>query len=136
MTRISLVGLAVAAGLSAQAPVRFDSGTISGLAARNIGSAAMSGRIAAVTAAKVDGRLTVFAASASGGVWKSVNAGTNFHPVFDSATAQSTGAVAIDPGNSKNVWVGTGESWTRNRCQLAMGFISRPMAARTSRMWG
>src|ERR1035438_1198873 len=99
MTRLTLAGLAATAMLSAQAPVRFDSGTISGLQARNIGSATMSGRIAAVTAAKVDGRLTVFASSASGGVWKSVNAGTNFHSVFDNATAQSTGAIAIDPSN-------------------------------------
>ncbi len=121
MTRITLLGLALPAMLAAQAPVRFDSGTISGLAARNIGSAAMSGRVAAVTAAQIEGRLTVFAASASGGVWKSVNAGTNFHPVFDNATAQSVGAIAIDPANPKNVWAGTGESWARNSVSVGDG---------------
>src|ERR1035441_8826950 len=72
ITRFALL-LAVPA-LFAQAPVRFDSGPISGLPARNIGSAAMSGRIAALAAVNDGGRLTVFAASASGGVWKSVNA--------------------------------------------------------------
>src|SRR6267378_2546993 len=98
----------------AQQQVKYDAGTISGLPARNIGSAAMSGRVAAVTAINKDGRLTVFVGSASGGVWKSVNGGTNFKPVFDNAAVQSIGAVAIDPTNPKVVWAGTGESWVRN----------------------
>src|ERR1035441_4597841 len=99
--------LLVAPLLPAQTPIKYDAGTVSGLAARNIGSAEMSGRIAAVTAVNDGGRLTVFAASASGGVWKSVNAGTSFKPVFDNPAVQSIGAVAIDPANSKIVWVGT-----------------------------
>src|ERR1019366_10253785 len=65
----------------AQTPVKFDSSTISGLAARNIGSARMSGRIAAVDAIYDKGRLTVFAASASGGGWESINGGTTFKSV-------------------------------------------------------
>jgi hypothetical protein len=107
--------------LFAQAPVRFDSGTISGLPARNIGSAQMSGRIAAVAAVSEGSRLTVFAASASGGVWKSVNAGTSFKPVFDNPAVQSTGAIAIDPGNPKIVWVGSGETWVRNSVSIGDG---------------
>src|SRR3954451_20029854 len=107
--------------LAAQAPVRYDSGTVSGLPARNIGSATMSGRIAAVTAVTDDGRLNVFAGSASGGVWKSVNGGITFKPVFDSASASSIGALAIDPGNHKNVWAGTGESWVRNSVSIGDG---------------
>src|SRR5947207_1548018 len=69
--------------LTAQQPVKFDAATISGLPARNIGSAAISGRIAAVDAVTEEGRLNVFVGSASGGVWKSVNGGTTFKPVFD-----------------------------------------------------
>jgi len=107
--------------LLAQAPVRYDSGTISGLPARNIGSAEMSGRIAAVTAVSDSGRLTVFAASASGGVWKSINGGTTFKSVFDLPDVQSTGAVAIDPSNVKIVWAGTGESWLRNSVSIGDG---------------
>lgn len=103
------------------APVRYDAGAISGLPARNIGSAAMSGRIAAVTATTEDGRLTIFIGSASGGVWKSVNAGTTFTPVFDNQGVQSIGAVTIDPSNPKNVWVGTGESWVRNSVSIGDG---------------
>src|SRR2546425_13175838 len=68
-------------GASAQAPpqpapVKIDSETISGLGARNIGSAAMSGRVAALDAVHEGQRLTVYVGAASGGVWKSVNGGT------------------------------------------------------------
>ncbi len=102
-------------------PVKFDSGTISGLPARNIGSATMSGRVAAVTAFNDHGRLTVFAGSASGGVWKSVNGGSSFKSVFDQPDVQSIGAVAVDPTNTKNVWVGSGESWMRNSVSIGDG---------------
>src|SRR5689334_9305915 len=95
--RIStFVFCSASAALAATVP-RFDAGAISGLPARNIGSATMSGRISAVTAASANGQLTVFVGSASGGVWKSVNGGTTFKPVFDNTDAQSIGAVAIDP---------------------------------------
>ena len=97
---------------AAQAPYRFDSATVSGLPARNIGSATMSGRIAALDAVEENGRITVFVGAASGGVWKSLNGGTTYKPVFDREDVQSIGAVAIDPSNSKTVWVGTGEAWT------------------------
>ena len=81
----------------------------------------MSGRIAAVTAVNDSGRLTVFAASASGGVWKSINGGTTFKSVFDLPDVQSIGAVAIDPSNSKIVWAGSGESWVRNSVSIGDG---------------
>src|ERR1700722_1192330 len=105
----------------AQAAYRFDAATVSGLPARNIGSATMSGRIAAVDAAEEDGRITVFVGAASGGVWKSVNGGTTYKPVFDREDVQSIGAVAIDPSNSKTVWVGTGEAWLRNSVSVGDG---------------
>src|SRR6059058_2268606 len=71
------------ASLLAQAPYRFDAAAVSGLPARNIGSATMSGRVAAVDAVEQDGRITVFVAAASGGVWKSVDGGTTYKSVFD-----------------------------------------------------
>src|ERR1041384_7871719 len=64
------------AGPQSNAPVKVDSETISGLGARNIGSAQMSGRVAAIDAVQEGQRLTVYIGSASGGVWKSVNGGT------------------------------------------------------------
>jgi photosystem II stability/assembly factor-like uncharacterized protein len=105
----------------AQTPVKYDSGTISGLTARNIGSATMGGRIAAIDAVDENGKITVFTGSASGGVWKSINGGTTFKPVFDREAVQSIGAVTIDTSNHKIVWVGTGESWTRNSVSIGNG---------------
>jgi len=106
---------------TAPAQVKFDSDTISGLGARNIGSAAMSGRVAAVAAVKDGGRLTVYVGAASGGVWKSINGGTTFKPVFDKESVQSIGALAIDPQAPKTIWVGTGEAWTRNSVSIGDG---------------
>ena len=111
----------IASTASAQAPVKFDSGTVSGLPARNIGSAQMSGRIAALAGVKEEGRTTLYVGSASGGVWKSVDGGSNFRPIFDREAVQSIGAITIDPSNSKNVWVGTGESWIRNSASMGDG---------------
>src|SRR5215207_1700697 len=101
------------AGPQSNAPVKVDAETVSGLGARNVGSAQMSGRVAALDAVQEGQRLTVYVGSASGGVWKSVNGGTTFKPVFDKQPVQSIGAVTIDPKNPKVVWVGTGEAWTR-----------------------
>ncbi len=98
------------------------SATVSGLGARNIGSAAMSGRIAAVAGRQEpDGKVTLFVGAASGGVWKSQDGGTTFKPVFDRELVQSIGAIALDPSNPKVVWVGTGESWTRNSVSIGDG---------------
>ena len=113
---LALVSLAQAQ----QAP--YNSSTISGLGARNIGSATMSGRVAALAANKEpSGKVTLFVGAASGGVWKSEDGGTIFKPVFDEQPVQSIGAIALDPKNSKNVWVGTGESWTRNSVSIGNG---------------
>jgi photosystem II stability/assembly factor-like uncharacterized protein len=117
---VLLVVMIFAASASAQ-DAKFDSDTISGLGARNIGSATMSGRVAAVAAVKEDGRLTVYIGAASGGVWKSSNGGTTFKPVFDKEAAQSIGAVAIDPQAPKTIWAGTGEAWTRNSVSIGNG---------------
>ncbi len=113
--------LACAALASAQGTYKFDAATVSGLPARNIGSATMSGRVAAVDAVDEDGRITVFVGSASGGVWKSVNGGTTYKSVFDRESVQSIGAVTIDPSNPKTVWVGSGEAWMRNSVSVGDG---------------
>jgi photosystem II stability/assembly factor-like uncharacterized protein len=99
----------------------FDSGVISGLGARNIGSAAMSGRISSIAARNDGGKTTVFVGAASGGVWRSDDGGTTFKPVFDKNPVQSIGAIAIDPTNPRTIWVGTGEAWTRNSASFGDG---------------
>ena len=111
----------IIAGPAPAQDTKFDSDTISGLGARNIGSASMSGRVAAIAAVKEDGRLTVYIGAASGGVWKSSNGGTTFKPVFDKEAAQSIGAITIDPQAPKTIWAGTGEAWTRNSTSIGTG---------------
>ncbi|MFD1611972.1 sialidase [Sphingomonas tabacisoli] len=108
--------------LAQTAPVTADSAAISGLGIRNIGSAQMSGRIAAIAARQEkDGKITLFVGSASGGVWKSEDGATTFRPVFDKQPVQSIGALALDPTNPQVVWAGTGESWTRNSVSIGGG---------------
>src|SRR5438309_2173677 len=87
----------------------YSSATISGLGVRNIGSATMSGRISAIAGVhEPSGKITLFVGAASGGVWKSTDGGTRYKPVFDQQPVQSVGAIAIDPKNARNIWVGTG----------------------------
>src|SRR5438309_4794361 len=82
----------------------------------------MSGRISAIAGTRESsGKITLFVGAASGGVWKSDDSGTRFRPVFDEQPVQSIGAIAIDPKNTKNVWIGTGESWTRNSVSIGNG---------------
>ena len=80
---------------------------------RNIGPANMGGRISDIQALDDDYR-HVIVASASGGVWKSTNAGTSWQPVFDEYPSASIGAVALFQKDPHIIWVGTGEANVRN----------------------
>jgi len=113
------------------AGVEIDTATLGGLTARSIGPAVMSGRIAAVDA--VAGKtVTVYVGAASGGVWKSTDGGLNFSPVFDDeGQPQSIGAVEIDPSAPDTVWVGTGESWTRNSTSIGRGVFKTTDGGKT-----
>jgi len=111
---------ALACAALAADEVKIDSETFGGLQARAIGPAAMGGRIAALDAMEVEGRLHLWVGSAGGGVWKSMDGGTTFKPVFDKQI-QSIGAVAIDRQHPQTVWVGTGESWVRNSVSVGDG---------------
>ncbi len=80
---------------------------------RNIGPANMVGRISDFEA--LDSDFTqVLVAGASGGVWKSVNAGTTWEPIFDRYGSSSIGDVAFFQRDSNIIWVGTGEECIRN----------------------
>jgi len=80
---------------------------------RNIGPANMAGRVTDIEAVEANPSI-VYVAAASGGLWKTVNAGTTWEPIFDRGGTAATGDVAIFQRNPDIVWLGTGESCTRN----------------------
>ena len=132
MLRPILLASAAALIVSPAAAQSFDSAAVSGLGVRNIGSATMSGRIAAVAGRQEkDGKITLLIGSASGGVWKSEDGGTTFKPVFDKEPVKSIGAVAFDPTDKDIYWVGTGESWTRNSVSVGDGVYKSSDAGET-----
>lgn len=83
--------------------------SLNALRFRSIGPALTSGRISDFAVNPKDSS-EYYVASASGGVWKTTNAGTTFIPVFDNQGSYSIGCVAMDPSNHNVVWVGTGEN--------------------------
>lgn len=90
---------------------------LSGLTFRNIGPATTSGRIADL-AINPNNPNEYYVAAASGGVWKTVNHGTTFSPIFDGYGSYSIGCITIDPNNSNVIWVGSGE----NNSQRSVGY--------------
>jgi photosystem II stability/assembly factor-like uncharacterized protein len=99
--------------------VRFESEMFGGVEARPIGPATMSGRVTAVDGVAGD-RLTIYAGTAGGGLWKSVDGGLQFTAIFDKHN-QSIGAVTVDPSKPSTIWVGTGETWVRNSVSVGDG---------------
>jgi photosystem II stability/assembly factor-like uncharacterized protein len=93
------------------------SANFNGLAFRNIGPALTSGRIVDL-AVNPKNIAEYYVASASGGVWKTTNAGVTYTPVFDGQVSFSIGCVTMDPNNSNVVWVGSGE----NNNQRVVGY--------------
>lgn len=85
------------------------SAAFAGLKLRSIGPAIASGRIAAFAVHPTD-TSHYYVAVASGGVWKTTNAGTTWTPIFDNEGSYSIGAIALDPKNPHVVWVGSGEN--------------------------
>jgi len=107
--------LHVSIGTAAVTPDHF-----AGMAARNIGPAGMSGRISSVASVASDPK-TIVVGAASGGVWRSDNAGLTWAPLFDDQPVHSIGAVAINQTYPDIIWVGTGEGATRNSASIGDG---------------
>lgn len=82
---------------------------LAGLKLRAIGPAFTSGRVVSL-AVHPHNRGLFYVGVASGGVWKTTNAGISFTPVFDNEGSYSIGVVTLDPKRPDTVWVGTGEA--------------------------
>jgi photosystem II stability/assembly factor-like uncharacterized protein len=114
----------------------YDSSMLQEFAWRPIGPAVTSGRV--VDLAVADGPnekgqmgTLLYAAAASGGVWKSVNAGTTWEPVFDKQSTASIGDIALAPSNSEIVWVGTGEANNQRSSSWGDGVYKSENGGRT-----
>ncbi len=95
-----------------------NSSVLSGLKFRNVGPAITSGRIGDL-AVNPKNFNEYYVAVASGGVWKTTNAGLTFTPLFDKEGSYSIGCVTIDPNNTNIIWVGSGEN--NNQRSVAYG---------------
>jgi photosystem II stability/assembly factor-like uncharacterized protein len=82
---------------------------IDGLKWRSIGPSLTSGRISDV-AVNPNNPFEYYVAASSGGVWKTINSGVTFEPIFDNEGSYSIGCITIDPNNTNVIWVGTGEN--------------------------
>ncbi len=105
-------------------------GTFAGLKLRNLGPAVFSGRVIAF-AVDPTNKSTYYVASASGGVWKTTNAGTTYDPIFDDQGSYSIGAIALDPKDPNVVWVGTGELNSQRSVSYGDGLYKSEDAGKT-----
>ncbi len=87
---------------------------------RSIGPIGQGGRVDDI-AVSPDDPHTFFIGFATGGLWKTVNNGVTFRPVFDTYEVASVGSVAIAPSDPDVVWVGTGESNNRQSSSFGAG---------------
>ena len=74
---------------------------------------------------------TYYAGAASGGLWKTTDAGAHWAPIFDGQLVSSVGAVAVAPSDPNVVWVGTGESFIRSHISIGWGMFRSTDAGRT-----
>lgn len=87
---------------------------------RNVGPVNMSGRVADVEGIPGDPNI-LYVGAASGGVWKTIDGGLSFEPIFDDQPIASIGDLALAPSNRDVIYVGTGEANVRNSVSFGNG---------------
>ena len=97
-----------------------ENGLLSSFRFRSIGPAVMGGRVDDIEVAPSDPNV-IYVGFATAGVYKSVNNGTTFTPIFQQYGSASIGDIAVDPRNSDIVYVGTGEANNRNSSSFGDG---------------
>jgi photosystem II stability/assembly factor-like uncharacterized protein len=124
-----------APGGDAQTKDPWVAGTFADFRLRAIGPALMSGRISHI-AIHPENKQTWYVGVASGGVWKTTNAGITFTPIFQDAGSYSIGTVVVDPKHPASVWVGTGEANNQRSVGYGDGIYRSDDAGRTWRNLG
>src|SRR6185369_13080666 len=114
--RITLNAIAIASALLLFSIVasakQYDPNLYSGLRWRMVGPF-RAGRVNAVSGV-VGQPDTFYFGSVGGGVWKTINAGRTWNPIFDSASSASIGAIGVSTSNPSVIYVGTGEADMRD----------------------
>src|SRR6185369_9163559 len=136
--RITLNAIAIASALLLFSIVataqQYDPNLYAGLRWRMIGPF-RAGRVNAVSG--VNGQPdTFYFGSVGGGVWKTVNAGRTWLPIFDSANSASIGAIAVAPSNPNIIYVGTGEADMRDSIQFGDGMYKSTDGGKTWKRTG
>jgi photosystem II stability/assembly factor-like uncharacterized protein len=118
---VCLTGIAAGQGGATQGKeerkTKMTAATFDGLKLRNIGPANKSGRVSDIVKDPTD-KSVWYVAVSSGNVWKTVNNGTTWTPIFDNYGSYSMGCITIDPANPKVLWLGSGE----NKSQRSVGY--------------
>lgn len=105
------------------------------LAFRNIGPANMSGRITDIAVNETN-PYEFYAASATGGVWKTMDNGITWAPVFEKEAVHSVGSMAVDQRSPNVVWVGTGEATNRQSSSWGDGIYKSTDGGKSWRNMG
>lgn len=127
--------VSICSTIHAAPPDPMKSATFNGLKIRSIGPALTGGRIGAF-AVHPKNRSHYYAAVASGGVWKTTNAGTTWTPIFDSQPAYSIGTITLDEKNPNVLWVGTGENNSQRSVSYGKGVFRSNDGGKTWRDTG
>ncbi|HKG94452.1 MAG TPA: hypothetical protein VKA84_21240 [Gemmatimonadaceae bacterium] len=137
---LALAAAAPSAQLSAQQSAQqpsatLDSATVAAFRWRPVGPANMSGRI---TDVEVDPRNTkvFYVAAGAGGIWKTINNGVTFFPVFDRERVISMGDIAVAPSNPDIIYAGTGEEDSRNSISPGGGIYKSTDGGMTWKLTG
>jgi photosystem II stability/assembly factor-like uncharacterized protein len=77
-----------------------------------------------------------YVGAASGGIWKTIDGGVHWEPIFDSQPVSSIGALAIAPSDPNIVWAGTGEPWIRSHISVGEGIYKSTDAGKTWKLMG
>jgi len=127
---LALLATALPCAPAAAQSVRLDTTLLSGFSWRPIGPANMAGRISGIAANPLNAKV-IYVATATGSLWKTVNAGTTWTPIFENQPVHSVSEVAIAPSDTSVIWIGTGEEDSRNSISPGAGVYKSTDAGRT-----
>src|SRR5436190_12009831 len=77
-----------------------------------------------------------YAGAASGGIFKTIDGGIHWEPVFDGQPVSSIGSLAVAPSDPNIVWAGTGEAWIRSHISVGAGIYKSTDAGKTWKLMG